>query len=210
MCALGEAGAYLAERNCTVTAFDLTPEMIAEGEKRFSHIENLSLRTGDVRDFHFDIEPCDFAFCMDFGHLQTVDDVRRALKAIHAHLRKGGCLMIETSLFMPGGESSASEPRTFRPFSQIYPGIEVWKEGFTRTNADTGRFHIIQTFFAKHADGHVDSFEHAFCLQQYTREDWLQAFEDSGYQVINTYADRDSKSWQSGSNAFCIFEVIAV
>lgn len=43
MCALGEAGAYMAERGMNVTAFDITPEMITEGKKRYGNVPGLQL-----------------------------------------------------------------------------------------------------------------------------------------------------------------------
>jgi SAM-dependent methyltransferase len=105
MCAWGETGAYMAERGMNVTAFDITLEMIAEGKKRFGDIPGLRLYEGDVRDFNFDILPIDFCFSMDFGHIQTIEDVKKALVCISNHLRDGGCLIIETGLRVPGEES---------------------------------------------------------------------------------------------------------
>ena len=53
MCALGSAGAYLAEHEFFVTGFDLTAEMIAEGKKRFGAMENLELLVADICEFDF-------------------------------------------------------------------------------------------------------------------------------------------------------------
>lgn len=41
MCALGQTGAYMAQKGFFVTAFDITKEMIDEGKKRFGSVENL-------------------------------------------------------------------------------------------------------------------------------------------------------------------------
>lgn len=48
MCALGEAGAYLAQHGFSVTAFDITPEMIEEGKKRFGALRGLQLWNGEI------------------------------------------------------------------------------------------------------------------------------------------------------------------
>ena len=48
MCALGQVGAYMAQKGFSVTAFDITKEMIDEGEKRFRSVENLSLKIADI------------------------------------------------------------------------------------------------------------------------------------------------------------------
>ena len=208
MCALGETGAYMAERGFEVTAFDLTPEMISEGKKRFGHIGGLTLLEGDVRDFSFDIPRADFAFSMDFGHLHSLDDVKRAIGSIARHLRVGGCFVLETDLQLSGEISYESSERTFEPFSQIYPDIRVWKKGSGRYDAVTGRQYIAQTFYAQHADGHIDSFEHEFYLQNYTRDEWLSAFSESGLEIIGEYNTRELSSWLSSGDGFRVFETI--
>ena len=42
MCAWGETGAYMAQKEMNVTAFDVTPEMIAESKKRFGMLKTLT------------------------------------------------------------------------------------------------------------------------------------------------------------------------
>ena len=210
MCAWGETGAYMAERGLNVTAFDITPEMIVEGKKRFGHLSGLRLYDGDVRDFHFDIPPVDFCFSMDFQHILTIEDVKKALTCIYNHLRDGGCLVIETGLRMPDATSSFTPMETYRPHKQVYPGVKVWKTGETRTDADTGRFYISQTFYAEDDGGHIESFNHAFYLQSYTREAWLEAFMECGFEIVGEYANRKVESWQSNSGAFCIFEAVKI
>lgn len=208
MCALGETGAYMAERGMEVTAFDVTPEMISEGKKRFGHIQGLTLLEGDVCDFKFDMEPADFSFATDFGHLHTPEDVKKALRCIAAHLRKGGCFVLETSLRTSNDKSFETEERTFEPFSQVYPGIKVWKTSRDREDAELGRHYIYQTFFAEYGDGHVESFKHEFYLQSYTYEEWLSAFSESGFDIAGEYIDRELKTWNSGGENFRIFELV--
>ncbi|NLN83880.1 MAG: class I SAM-dependent methyltransferase [Firmicutes bacterium] len=207
MCALGETGAYLAERGMTVTAFDITPEMIEEGKKRFADVPGLQLQVADVCNFHFEIEPVDFCYSTDFGHLLTREEIKKALVSIAKHMRLGGCLVIETRLRIFGEESSYSPLQKFHPLSQNYPGIKVWKTGQTRYEAETGRTYISQTFYAQDAKGQTDSFEHAFYLQSYYREEWLEAFKECGYQLVGEYSSRDVSSWQSG-DSFRIFEIV--
>ncbi len=192
MCAWGATGAYMAERGMSVTAFDITPEMIAEGGKRFGDVPGLTLREGDVRDFRFDIPPADFCFSMDFGHLLTIEDVKRALACINNHLRDGGCMVIKTGMRTPGAASSAHPGETFYPLKQMYPHLKVWKTGDTRIDAQTGRCHIAQTFYAEDESGHIESFEHAFYLQSYTRDEWLEAFRESGFEVAEEREDGGS------------------
>jgi len=208
MCAWGETGAYLARRGFDVTGFDITPEMIAQGKARFGEVAGLRLYEGDVRDFRFDIPPVDFCFSMDFGHIQTIGEVKKALVCINGHLREGGCMVIETGLRMPGSESNYSATQTFYPVRQVYPNIKVWKTGDTYNDAETGRCNISQTFFAQDERGRVESFDHAFYLQGYYREEWLAAFEESGFEIAGEYDSRELASWQSGGSGFRIFEAV--
>ncbi len=207
MCALGEAGAYMARRGMEVTAFDLTPEMIDEGKKRFGAVEGLTLLVGDVCDFRFDIPPADFAYCTDFGHLHTLNDLKRALRCIAAHLRRGGGLVVETALRTASDRSYETEERRFEPMAQVYPGLQVWKTGRDREDAETGRHYIFQTFYTEDESRNVRSFRHEFYLQSYTYEEWRGAFDESGFDVAAEYVSRDLVTWQSGSKGFRIFEL---
>lgn len=208
MCAWSETGAYMAERGMNVTAFDVTPEMIKEGKKRFGNIPNLRLYEGDIRDFRFDIQPADFCFSMDFGHILTIEDVKKALVCINTHLRDGGCLVIETGLRMPDEESQNYSQNIFNPLTQVYPDIKVWKTSEGKYEAETGRQYISQIFYAEDKNGNVESFDHAFYLQKYYHEEWIAAFKECGFDVIGEYNSREVESWQSGSGGFRIFEVV--
>jgi len=208
MCALGETGAFLAKRGFNVTAFDITPEMIAEGRKRYGDIPGFHILEGDVIDFRFDIALVDFCFSQDFGHLRTIKDIKKALVCINNHMRYGGCVVVETSLRMPGMKSAQSLPKTFFPQNQVYPNINVWKTGETRYDAKTGRSYISQTFYAEDSSGNIESFDHAFFLQGYYREEWIAAFSDCGFNVIGEYDNHELESWQSGGNGFRIFEAV--
>ncbi|MCL2420526.1 MAG: class I SAM-dependent methyltransferase [Defluviitaleaceae bacterium] len=198
----------MAEHGLNVTAFDITPEMIAEGKKRFDNVPGLQYFEGDVREFSFDIEPVDFCYSTDFGHILTLEDVKKALSCIRNHLRDGGGLVIETNLRMPDDKSVCHAPRTFHPVKQVYSNLKVWKTGGSRSEAETGRFYITQTFYAEDEQGNVESFNHAFYLQSYTRNEWLEAFAECGFQLTGEYSSRKLESWQSGGDGFCIFEAV--
>lgn len=187
-CAIGETGAYMAQKGFNVTAFDSTPEMIDEGKKRFRAAEHLKLCVGDVRDFHFDIPQVDFCFISgDFGHIHEIKDIKKSLACIHNHLREGGCLVIEENL--PAKESSYTPPKTFYPKKQVYPDKKVWKIGDGRAETETGRFYISQTVYIEDISGHVEQFDHSFYLQNYSREEWLSALYECGFEMKHCVAE---------------------
>ena len=115
--------------------------------------------------------PAYFCFCTDFGHLHTIEEIKKALLCINNHMRKGGCLVIEEGL--PVKESNYFPPKTFYPKTQVYPDIKVWKTGDTRIDAATGRTYISQTVYIEDKNRHVKQFDHSFYLQSYAREAWL-------------------------------------
>ena len=207
MCAIGEAGAYMAQRDFTVTAFDITPEMITEGRKRFGAIQGLRLLEGDIRDFHFNIFPADFCFCVDFGHLHTLREIKKALLCINGHFRKGGCLVIEAGLQYK--ESSYFPSKTFYPKTQVYHDIKVWKTGDTRIDAEKGRTYISQKVYIEDKDSHIEQFDHSFYLQAYTREEWLSTLIKCGFEVLHEYSSREKEPWREG-NILWIVEAVKV
>ena len=207
MCAWGETGAYMAKNGLNVVAFDITPEMIAEGKKRFGDIPGLRLYEGDVRDFKFEMRPADFCFCVDLGHILSIDGIKKSLVCINRHLRDGGRLVVETGLRIPGARSDYHPAETFFPLKQVYPDVKVWKTGKTRNEAETGRCYISQKFFAEDENGDVESFSHAFYLQSYFREEWLAAFNECGFELAGEYKNRKKEPW-SGGDGFRIFEAV--
>jgi SAM-dependent methyltransferase len=208
MCALGETGAYMACRGIHVTAFDITPEMITEGQKRFGDMPGLQLFVGDVRDFRFEIPPVDFCFVIDFGHILTIDDIKKSLACINDHLRDGGRLVIETTL--PPVSSHRYPLQTYTLSKQVYPGLKVWKTGEGWFDADTGRHYISQKFYIEDSSGNVESFDHDFYIQSYSREQWLEALDECGYKIAGEYKNRQVEYWQSGSDRFWILEAVKI
>lgn len=208
MCALGETGAYIAERGFTVTAFDFTPEMIEEGKKRFGNLKNLRFLEGDITNFQFDIEPADFCFCSDFGHIYDIENLKKALVCINNHLRDGGCLVIETDL--PIKESNHTPLQTFYPVKQVYPNLKVWKTGETRNDAETGRYYISQTFYTEDENGNVESFDHSFYLQNYFHETWLTIIKECGFEIKHEYSSRDKEPWCEGGGQLIVEAVKSI
>lgn len=208
MCALGETGAHLARHGFEVTAFDVVPEMIAEGKKRFGDVEGLKLKIADIRDFCIDMPPADFAFTMDLAHLESMDEVKRAMTCIANHLRSGAGFAVEATLRMPNEKDEDCPMTTYEPFAQVYPGLKVWKTGHCRDDASTGRLHIMQTFYAEDERGNVETFEHVLRLQRYFRREWLEAFDVCGFDLVNEYVNHELHRWNGGDEHFRIFELI--
>jgi SAM-dependent methyltransferase len=191
----------MAERGMNVTAFDVTPEMIDEGKKRFGDLSGLRLYEGDIRSFRFDIPHVDFCYCTDFGHIHSIEEVKKALACINTHLRDGGCLVVETGLRLLDAKSHYTPTETFYPQKQVYPGIKVWKTGETRNDGETGRTYISQIFYAENESGNVESFNHAFYMQLYYREEWLAAFKECGFDIATESDNSGYHSFEAVKSA---------
>lgn len=195
MCAWGELGAYMAGRGMQVTAFDITPEMVAEGKKRFGGMENLKLYVGDATDFHFDIAPVDVCAFAEMGWLHTLQDVKKALLSMGRHIREGGHLLLEEFV---GAIDSETPLETFRVKNNPYPDRRVYKTGITRNEAKTRRCYISQTIYIEHDDGREEQFDHNFYLQGYSRDVWLAALSECGLIVKAEYRNYEGEPWRPG------------
>ena len=196
MCAWGHLGAYMAQRGMNVTAFDIAPEMIAEGKKRFGDIANLNLFVGDVRDFRFDIDPVDVCAFADWGHIHSLEDLKKALACINEHLRDGGCLLLGEYI---GAHDDESGVQTFRVENNPYPDRVVYKTtNKSRNEAATRRWYCSQTVYIEYNDGRKEQFEHEFYMQGYTREEWLEALHECGFDVKAEYKNREKEPWSEG------------
>lgn len=194
MCALGQAGAYMAERGFRVTAFDITEKMIEEGKKRFGSIRNLTLKTADIRGFDLDEKEFDFAFIatQDLHLLSDIKTVQQAFLSVAGHLRKGGCLALECIL--PSSESRQYPTHTFYPRVPNYPDKKVWKEGGSRYDASEKKHYIDQIVYVRDNRG-TESFSYSVVLQYFDRAEILNALNDSGYAVVGEYGSRKKDLW---------------
>lgn len=127
----------MAQKGFSVTAFDITKEMIDEGEKRFRSVENLSLKIADICNLHLGESDFDFCFMatQDLHLLSDLKMVRKAFQSLSLHLREGGGLSLE--LVLPSSESFELPKQTFYPRVPNYTDKKVWKESKNRYDAFT-------------------------------------------------------------------------
>lgn len=203
MCALGQAGACMAGRGFHVTAFDITEEMIEEGNKRFSSIENLTLRVADICDFHLDEREFDFCFMatQDLHLLPDMQTVQKAFRAVSEHLRKGGCFALE--LVLPSPESYQYPAQTFYPRVPNYTDKKVWKEGKGRYDAATKRHYIDQIVYIQNDEG-TESFPYSVTLQYFERDEILDALKSAGFTITAEYQNRNGERWTPESREWMI------
>lgn len=201
MSAIGEVGAYLAERGLSVTALDYTAEMIIEGQKRFSHLQNLNFIQADARNYNLHCS-YDFAFIgsTDLHHMLNIADVKSVLQTIKKHLRDKGGLGLE--LWYASDKSWQFQKRRFEPLV-INEKQKVWKQGSTSYNANTKLVKICQeVFIEKH--NKTECFTHDFEMQLYSRELLIQTLIECGFKITAEYGNYNFEQWNENSNKWLL------
>lgn len=89
----------LAQRGCQVTALDISPTLIADGQQRAQAARvDIEWVQGDMRQFsrsgHFDLI---VSMWTSFGYFDSVDDDRAVLNQCLDNLKPGGQLLIDTT-----------------------------------------------------------------------------------------------------------------
>lgn len=203
MCALGQTGAYMAQKGFFVTAFDITKEMIDEGKKRFGSVENLSLKIADICNLHLGESDFDFCFIatQDLHLLSDFKMVKKAFRSLASHLREGGGLSLE--LVLPSSESFELPKQTFYPQVPNYTDKKVWKESKNRYDAFTKRLHIDQIVYIQDEKG-ITSFPYSVTLQYYEQDEIRSALKDAGFMITGEFQNRNKELWTTESSEWII------
>lgn len=203
MCALGEAGAYMAKKGFTVTAFDITEEMIEEGRKRFGNIGGLCFSVADICTFSSGQAPFDFTFLkdQDLHLLPSLETATKALHTLYKQLRPGGALVLELTL--PGRDSWREGPRVFHPRKPRDPNKKIWKEHASWYDAGTKVHHIRQRVYVQ-VQEKVTQFPYSIDLQYYEREELLEALDRCGFEITGEYRNRAHDLWKPGGHEWIV------
>ena len=203
MCALGQTGAYMAQKGFFVTAFDITKEMIDEGKKRFGSVENLSLKIADICNLHLGESDFDFCFIatQDLHLLSDFKMVKKAFRSLASHLREGGGLSLE--LVLPSSESFELPKQTFYPQVPNYTDKKVWKESKNRYDAFTKRLHIDQIVYIQDEKG-ITSFPYSVTLLYYEQDEIRSALKDAGFMITGEFQNRNKELWTTESSEWII------
>ena len=203
MCALGQAGSYLAQRGFTVTGIDITNEMIHEGIKRYGHIKNLFLKVADICNMQLSEREFDFTFLssQDLHLLADMNMVKNAFISIANHLRKGACLVLE--LILPSSESYNIPTQTYHPRVANYTDKKIWKEGQSRYDAITKRHYIDQIIFIDDGNN-ISSFKHSIILQYFELSDIIKTLCEANFKINGIFINRNREPWNEHENEIII------
>ena len=193
----------MAQKGFSVTAFDITKEMIDEGKKRFGSVENLSLKVADICNLHLGESDFDFCFIatQDLHLLSDLKIVRKAFRSLALHLREGGGLLLE--LILPSSESFELPKQTFYPRVPNYTDKKVWKESKNRYDAFTKRYYIDQIVYIQDEKG-ITSFPYSVTLQYYEQGEIRSALKDAGFIITGEFQNRNKELWTTESSEWII------
>ena len=101
-CGSGRATAFLTRAAAVVTAFDLSPEMLAAARRRLAELANVRLFAADVRGLRLRAA-FDLVAAVDdpFVHLIADADRDRALRAAAGHLAPDGRFVLDAAWLSP-------------------------------------------------------------------------------------------------------------
>lgn len=92
-CGKGRHSWALHQCGLQVTGMDLAPNSIALARQDYPQVR---FEVGDMRSFDLDVRfEAVFNLFTSFGYFNGLEDNLKVLQRVHAHLRSGGCLVID-------------------------------------------------------------------------------------------------------------------
>ena len=83
-------------------------------------------------------------------------------------------------------------------------GIDELLSLNTRYEVRYTNVYISQTVHIEYNDGRKEQFDHEFYLQGYTREEWLSALKECGFEVVGEYKNREKEPWSEGDGYWVV------
>ena len=168
-------GRHLAElkRDFTVEGMDLSEDLLAIAKQRLPEVP---LHHGDMTDFSlgkpFDVITCLFSAV---GHVLTVENLNKTLRCMSEHAVQGGVVIVEP-WFTPEQYHAGSAHASF----VNKPEIKIARMNLSEQRGNLSVFdmhHLVAT-----ASG-VQHFVEHLELAMFTRDEYLNAFEQAGLDV---------------------------
>lgn len=188
-CGTGPHALFFAEQGATVTAFDLSPEMIAHASGRRPHA-GIDYRVGDMRDV--DGGPWDMAVCL--GNSLCLIPVRDAVAGLfarlHGRLAPGGYFVTQTLNY--------SAPEMQEPVHRVVHKSVGKKEIVAlKSLVPHGDCTLLSLSFYAFSGEAFETVSESAVLVHLTRED-LEAYgERAGFRVVEAYGGFDRRPYVS-------------
>jgi SAM-dependent methyltransferase len=195
-CGFGRLSLALAERGAIVTGVDLSKEMIAEAERNRRGLENLRYLEHDLRE-ELPEGGFDAAFnvftSLGYG---TPDDDLRVLRTLHAAVRPGGKVLVESN---HRDLMIAYITRGQKPADRLPDGTLIFEEPVF----DSVRG-IMNT--AWYWQGPTDSGKKTATLRVYTITELVNMMEKVGLRLISAHSGLTTEPFEIGHRCALLAE----
>lgn len=201
-CGTGRVTALISPRVGSVTAVDLSPDMLRRARDRFSSRSSVRLLRADVLALPLGAE-FDLAAAANgvFSHLLHEEERLRALRQVRGRLRPGGEAVVDGFWLSRARRSECAAPagdRRRRLLEESGAGLEV--EETWRCDPESRRCRV--RFRYRRPDGPVR--EATSVLRYWTQEEVHRLFPEAGLRVTATWGDYGRASWTPDSRRLIV------
>ena len=201
-CGSGRATAFLARAAAAVTAFDLSPEMLAAARRRLAELENVRLFAADLRGLRLRAA-FDLVAAVDdpFVHLLADADRDRALRAAARHLAPDGRFVLDAAWLSPRRRRAAGSRAGLVIAHRGAGGLAV-REAL-RCDSGTRVCAVRFTYEAPGAPPVAASFRGRF----WSLAELQRRARAAGLAVTNLWGDYDRTPWHRATSPRLIAEL---
>ena len=198
-CGTGLHAAFLAEHGASVTALDLSPEMIAHAAERRAGAP-VEFRRGDMRALEGG--PWDLALCLgnSLSALSSHQEVVHTLGAVYAALNPGGLFLVQGLNYR---SAAAAKPR-HRVERKQAGGAEIVAVKSLVPHRDRT---LLSLAFFDVGTGAPSALAEAAVLLNITEQQLVKAARDTGFEVGEVYGGFDQSRFipEESGDLVCVF-----
>lgn len=201
-CGTGRVTGTLAPRVRSVTAVDLSPDMLRRARRKFAPDGPVQLVRADVLDLPLR-RGFDLAVAANgvFSHLLRDDERLRALRQIRERLRPGGTMLVDAFWMSRGRRSECSPPEGDRR-SRTVAGEAGPLRVAERWLCDPESARCRVAYRYRHPDGSTERAESV--LRFWTGPEVRRVFPGAGLQLTATWGDFERGGWSPDSERLVI------
>lgn len=194
-CGTGRFSIEFAKKGYEVVGIDLSKEMLKVAKKKSGNLK-IDYRVADMRKFKsktkFDCVICPFSSLL---HLNTEEDVIKALKNFRQNLNKNGILIFDVWNYLGWSKLKFEWKPTFRK-----KGIVLKLNRHEWPNGITG-FHHWKDIVTVTEKGKKKKFIWEGRLKMWKHEEWIKFLKEMSFKKIKVYGD-DRRTLYPNSERF--------
>jgi ubiquinone/menaquinone biosynthesis C-methylase UbiE len=192
---------FLAKMGVRVLGLDTSPHMLTVAHKKLEKEseavqDRVTLQEGDMRNFELN-QSFSFIYlpASTFDHNLTIEDRKRTLHCVYAHLKKGGRFAFDLVQTLP----EKPDASWWIDRREVPGGRMVVRSIFKRRNR-LKQFLSLDLFFDVYEQGRLFERYHEYGVTAIlSRDEVLELLGEVGFRVSNVYGDFDRSEYQQDS-----------